>query len=368
MRPSGGDAASSPAMKIEDPETCAVRLSDGVPVASLDDYLRRAGLANAPIRVEQFPHGHSNLTYLVRAGGEEWVLRRRPHGQLPRHAHDMAREFRVLSKLWTVYALAPRPLLYCQDEAVIGAPFYLMERRRGVIPRGLAHDIIPPTESATMKSLCRALVQNLVRLHAIDYHSIDLADLGRPEGYLRRQIAGWRRRYEEAQTNRVADLDRIAEWLADNVPPESGASVVHNDFKFDNLLVDPADPTRIVGVLDWEMATIGDPLADLGTSLALWIQADDPDSLRQVWISPASRPDSLTRADLVEAYGACRGAPVTHAIFYYCFGLYKVAVIFQQLYARYRRGETRDRRVARADRTVAALARQAAAAIGTGRL
>jgi aminoglycoside phosphotransferase (APT) family kinase protein len=355
-------------MKIEDPETCAVRLSDEVPVQPLEDYLQRVGLANGRIRLEQFPHGHSNLTYLVRAGGEQWVLRRRPHGQLPKHAHDMAREFRVLSKLWTVYPLAPQPLLYCHDEAVIGAPFYLMERRRGVIPRGLAHDIIPPTDSATMPRLCRALVENMARLHASDYRAIDLADLGRPEGYLGRQMAGWRRRYDEAQTDRVPDVDRVADWLARSLPPQSGASLVHNDFKFDNLLVDAADPTRIVGVLDWEMATIGDPLADLGTTLSLWIQADDPDSLRQAWISPASRPDSLTRADLVEAYGECRGAPVTDALFYYCFGLYKVAVIFQQLYARYRRGETSDQRLARTDRTVAALARQAATTIETGRL
>lgn len=354
-------------METKETETHTVRPGDEVPVRALEAYLEQQGVAARPLAVEQFPHGHSNLTYLLRAAGHEWVLRRRPAGQLPKHAHDMRREFRVLSSLSAVYELAPRPRLYCADEAVIGAPFYIMERRRGVVLRGMALETIV-LDSGAQRQLCRAFVQNLARLHAIDYRALDLDDLGRPEGYLVRQVAGWRRRYLDAQTAEVGELDQIADWLERHVPPEHGAAPIHNDYKFDNLVVDSSDPTRIVAVLDWEMATIGDPLADLGTSLALWIQADDPEPLRQAWASPACRPDSLTRADLVEIYGECRSEPVSRPLFYYCLGLYKMAVIFQQLYARHRRGESRDPRFSSFDRTVVALARQATAALDTGRL
>jgi aminoglycoside phosphotransferase (APT) family kinase protein len=285
-----------------------------VPLAALQNYLRSEGVAAGPIAIERCPGGHSNLTYLLRAGAEEWVLRRRPVGRLPKHAHDMHREFRVLSRLSPVYELAPRPILYCDDEGVIGAPFYIMERRHGVILRGTASETIADSDRGTLPRLCRALVENLVRLHALDYGAAGLGDLGRPGGYLSRQVHGWRRRYADAQTDVVPEVDRIADWLADNVPTESRAALVHNDYKFDNIVVDTRDPTRIVGVLDWEMATIGDPLADLGTTLALWIQATDPEPLRQAWVSPTVRPESLTRREIVELYGEFRGEPVTRPL------------------------------------------------------
>jgi aminoglycoside phosphotransferase (APT) family kinase protein len=345
----------------------AARSPDPLAVPALRTYLRQAGFHGDTLVVEQFPHGHSNLTYLVRMNGQEWVLRRRPLGHVPPRAHDMAREFRILSRLADVYELAPRPAVYCDDEAVIGAPFYLMERRRGVILRGLATESLTVGDG-TLQRLCRAFADNLARLHEVDYQQLGLGDLGRPEGYLARQIDRWRRRYVEIETGRLSDLEEVGEWLARQTPPESGAALIHNDYKFDNLVVDPNDPAKIVAVLDWEMATIGDPLADLGTSLGLWIQASDPEPLRAAWVSPASRPDSLTRAELVEIYGERRGRAVSNPVFYYALGLFKLAVIFQQLYTRHRQGETTDARLATFDRTVAALARQASWAISADRL
>jgi aminoglycoside phosphotransferase (APT) family kinase protein len=279
----------------------------------------------------------------------------------------MAREFRILSALTDAYRLAPRPVLYCPDTAVIGAPFYLMERRRGLILRGTAEEWLAPAKG-TLAPLCRAFADNLARLHEIDYQAIGLADLGRPEGYLVRLVDRWRRRYHEIEADPLPEMEEVGDWLERHTPPESGAALIHNDFKFDNLLVDPDDPATIVAVLDWEIATIGDPLADLGASLGLWIQADDPEPLRAAWVSPASRPDSLTRAELVEVYSERRGQPVSNPVFYYCVGLFKLAVIFEQLYLRHRRGETTDARLATFDRTVAALARQAIRTISADRL
>jgi aminoglycoside phosphotransferase (APT) family kinase protein len=348
-------------------ETHAVGSAEVLAVPALRTYLRHAGFRADTLVVEQFPHGHSNLTYLVRIDGQEWVLRRRPLGAVPPRAHDMAREFRILSKLGGVYDLAPRPIVYCGDEAVIGAPFYLMERRRGVVLRGLATESLVPGDG-TLERLCRAFADNLARLHEIDYRSLGLDDLGRPEGYLSRQIDRWRRRYHEIETSHLADMEEVGEWLARHTPSESGAALIHNDYKFDNLVVDPRDPATIVAVLDWEMATIGDPLADLGTTLGLWVQATDPEPLRAAWVSPASRPDSPTRAALVEIYGERRGRPVSHPVFYYALGLFKLAAIFQQLYVRHRQGETTDTRLATFDRTVAALARQASRAISADRI
>jgi len=338
-----------------------------VAVPALRTYLRQSGFHGDALVVEQFQHGHSNLTFLVRMNGHEWVLRRRPLGHVPPRAHDMAREFQILSRLADVYELAPRPIVYCPDEAVIGAPFYLMERRRGLILRGMALEALAPGDGV-LERLCRAFADNLARLHEIDYRSLGLDDFGRPEGYLARQVDRWRRRYHEIEANPLTDMEEVGEWLERHTPPESGASMIHNDYKFDNLVVDPRDPAKIVAVLDWEMATIGDPLADLGTSLGLWIQASDPEPLRAAWVSPASRPDSLTRAELVEIYGERRGRAVSNPVFYYCLGLFKLAVIFEQLYIRHRQGETTDARLATFDRTVALLARQASATLSADRL
>jgi aminoglycoside phosphotransferase (APT) family kinase protein len=304
---------------------------------------------------------------LVRVGDQDFVLRRPPFGNQVKTAHDMGREFRILSKLNAVYPPAPRPLFYCEDSGVLGAPFYLMERRRGIVLRrpdtpGVTID--PPTA----RRLSTALIDNLALLHSLDYRAAGLADLGKPEGYVTRQVTGWINRYANARTNDVPEMDRVARWLTDHIPAESGAALVHNDYKYDNLLLDPGDLTHVVATLDWEMATVGDPLMDLGTTLGYWVESGDPESVRVGAFGPTAVPGSLTRRELVARYAEKTGRDVSGMHFYYCFGVYKIAVIVQQIYARYVRGHTRDQRFARLDERVAALARQALHALETGYL
>lgn len=347
-------------------EAVAVRPGEELPVAALQAYLSEhlPGTAG-PLVVEQFAQGHSNLTYLLRAGDKELVLRRAPFGNQVKSAHDMAREFRVLSKLWAVYPPAPRPYLFCDDPAVLDVPFYLMERRRGVILRRRlpAALTIDPTAA---RSLSLALIDSLASLHAIDYAAAGLGDLGKPEGYVARQVSGWLDRYTKSRTDDIVSMDRVARWLAENQPPESGAALIHNDFKYDNVVLDPTDLARVVAVLDWEMATVGDPLMDLGTTLGYWVEAGDSQGLRWHATGPTDLPGSLTRRELVDRYAERTGRDVTNVLFYYVFGLYKIAVIVQQIYARYVRGHTRDARFAQLNELVAVLAEQADTAVTAG--
>jgi aminoglycoside phosphotransferase (APT) family kinase protein len=347
-------------------ETRPVRPGEELDLAKLELYLRgRLPGLDGPLAVEQFPHGHSNLTYLLRGGGQEWVLRRPPFGNQVKSAHDMGREYRVLSRLCEVYPPAPRPYVYCADESVLGAPFYVMERKRGVILRKQ----IPPDlglDAAGVRRLCEAVIDNLGRLHALDYRAVGLSDLGKPDGYVVRQVSGWANRYRNAQTDDVPAMDHVAGWLGERLPPESGAALIHNDYKYDNLLLDPHEPTRVVGVLDWEMCTVGDPLMDLGTTLGYWVEAGDAEPLRALAMGPTAGPGSLTRRELVECYARLTGRDVSNILFYYCFGLFKIAVIVQQIYARYARGHTKDERFARLNEWVAVLAGQARCAAENG--
>jgi aminoglycoside phosphotransferase (APT) family kinase protein len=353
-----------------DPNSSApVRSGEELPLEPLAAYLyTHLPSTGGPLVVEQFPHGYSNLTYLLRLGDTELILRRPPFGNQVKSAHDMGREHRILSRLCDVYPPAPRPVLYCDDEAVIGAPFYLMERRRGLIlrktlPAGLT---IGPDLA---RRLSCALVDNLAALHAIDYQAAGLADLGKPSGYVERQVTGWTKRYTQAQTGDVPAMNSLARWLADNLPAESGTAIIHNDYKYDNVMLDAADPTRIVAVLDWEMATLGDPLMDLGTTLGYWVEPGDPEPLRQAAFGPTALPGSLTRSEVVARYEQQTGRPIPNPLFYYCFGLFKLAVIVQQIYARYVRGHTTDPRFAHLDQLVTLLAHQADRALqSTSRL
>jgi aminoglycoside phosphotransferase (APT) family kinase protein len=345
-----------------------VRPGEELPVAAVEAYLaEHLPGASGSLAVEQFPHGHSNLTYLLRRGDREFVLRRPPFGNQVKTAHDMGREFRVLSRLCAVYPPAPRPLLYCEDAGVLGVPFYVMERRRGIVLRraetpGLTID--PPTA----RRLSTALIDNLALLHALDYKAAGLAELGKPEGYVTRQVTGWISRYTNARTDPLPEMDRIAEWLSDHMPTGSAAALVHNDYKYDNLVLDPGDLTRVVAVLDWEMATVGDPLMDLGTTLGYWVEPGDPESVRAGAFGPTALPGSLTRRELAARYAEKTGRDTSGVLFYYCFGVYKIAVIVQQIYTRYVRGHTRDERFARLNERVAALGRMALLATETGRL
>lgn len=335
--------------------TQAVRPGEELQIAQLERYLK-SHLPNlsGTLSVEQFPGGASNLTYLIRIGAHEMVLRRPPFGNQVKSAHDMGREFRVLSKLHQVYAPAPKPLVYCEDESVLGAPFYAMERRRGIVLRNSPDN--PPFAQGTIKKLCGALIENLAKLHAVDYQAAGLSDLGKPDGYTLRQVEGWTKRYINAQTDEYPEMKAVINWLQDNMPTDSGASVVHNDYKYDNVMFDPNALTRIVAVLDWEMCTIGDPLMDLGTTLGYWIQNNEVELEGFVSNSPTALPGSFTRKEIAERYGEITGRDISNMLFYYNFGLFKIAVIIQQIYARYVKGFTRDQRFADFNKRVALLA------------
>lgn len=353
-------------MNLKLDAAASVRPGEELPIASLEAYLARClPDVSGPLTIEQFPHGYSNLTYLLRMGDQEFVLRRPPFGNQVKTAHDMGREYRVLSKLCAVYPPAPKPLVYCEDDSVLGAPFYVMERRRGVILRRAGNPGVldPPT----VGRLSEALIDNLARLHSLDYKAAGLIDLGKPDGYVSRQVTGWINRYTNAQTEPLPAMDRIAEWLTAHMPTASHAALIHNDYKYDNLVLDPEDLTRIVAVLDWEMATVGDPLMDMGTTLGYWVEAGDPASMHVNAVGPTALPGSLTRQELVARYAEKSGRDVSGMLFYYSFGVYKIAVIIQQIYARYVRGHTRDERFARLNERVAALAQAALRAIETGR-
>jgi aminoglycoside phosphotransferase (APT) family kinase protein len=342
---------------LDHPRT--VRPGEELDVARLEAFLlQHFSGSSGPVAVEQFPSGHSNLTYLVRLGDREFVLRRPPFGSKVKGAHDMGREYRVLSKLHSAYSPAPKVLLYCDDDSVIGAPFYVMAPIRGVIirrdpPTGL------PFPPETARRLSESFIGNLVRLHSLDYEAIGLGDLGKPQGYLERQVRGWTERYHGSKTHELPEVERISVWMKEAMPSTSTATLIHNDYKYDNVVLDPADVTKIVGVLDWEMSTIGDPLADLGTALAYWIDPKDPEELQKIRWCPSSYPGSLRRAQLVDRYAKETGRDVSRIVFYLVLARFKLAVIDQQLYYRYHQGLTKDARFAALPAVVKTLLRAA---------
>ncbi len=319
-----------------------VRAEDGFDVAAADTWLRaREPQLTGPPEVRQFSGGASNLTYLLRYPERELVLRRPPPGVKAASAHDVAREYRVQAGLAAVYPYVPRVLALCQDASVIGSDFYVMERIRGTILR----ENIPRElglEPGALGQLCRAVIDALVDLHAVDPAHAGLADLGPGLGYVRRQVEGWSRRYRAARTGNVPSYERVMAWLAARQPDDMATVIVHNDFRIDNIVLDPDDPQRIVGVLDWEMATLGDPLMDLGNSLAYWVQADDDRFMRALRRQPTHEAGMLTRAQVVEHYLQRTGYPVGDFGFYEVFGLFRLAVIIQQIYRRYRLRQTRN--------------------------
>ena len=333
----------------------------------LDVARLEAWLGQGPVSCGQFPAGHSNLTYLISVAGKEYVLRRPPFGTRVKSAHDMGREYRVLSKLHSVYPPAPRPTVYCEDPAVIGAPFYLMERLPGIVIRKeLPGPLAESPEQCRRLSL--ALVDNLAVLHGLDLNAAGLADFGRPEGYVRRQIEGWSQRWRDAQTEDVPAMNQAADWLAAEMPTESGAALIHNDYKLDNILLDPGNLDHITGLLDWEMATVGDPLMDLGTALSYWIEARDPAVFQQLRFSPTTAAGFITRGEFVERYVERGGRAPANPVYYYVYGLFKLAVILQQIYYRYAHGHTTDARFAPLGEVAKGLGRQACEAMARGRI
>lgn len=325
--------------------TRPVRKGEDLDLGKVEPFLRDCipGL-EGDIRVEQFPGGHSNLTYLIRCGNRELVLRRPPFGRKAKTAHDMGREYRILRALRPVFPYCPDPLVYAEDESIIGCPFYVMERIRGIIlrrdlPEGLAFT------QAQAGILCERLIDVFVELHRIDYGKIGLEGFGRPSGYVQRQVEGWSERYRAARTPDAPDFEGVMSWLCEAMPPDSPrASVIHNDYRFDNVVLDPVDPFRVIGVLDWEMATIGDPLMDLGAALAYWVNRDDPPSVQAIRMVPTHLPGMLSREDFSRRYAERMGVSISNISYYYCFGLFRLAVIAQQIYYRFFHRQTGDER------------------------
>ena len=321
----------------------AVRGGEELDAERVDAFLkaRIPGLEGAP-EIRQFSRGASNLTYLLGYPGRDLVLRRPPFGHKAKGAHDMVREARVMSALRPAYPAVPAVLALGDDPEVMGCEFYVMERIAGVIPRQDLPAELGLDEAATRR-LCLAVIDKLVELHSLDPQAAGLSGLGKGEGYVARQVEGWSRRFRDARTGDVSDFESVMAWLAAKRPEgEVAVRAIHGDFRFDNIVLDPADPFRVIGVLDWEMATLGDPLMDLGNALAYWVQADDDEYFRRTRRQPTNAPGMLTRAEVVRHYAARTGISVESFDFYEVFGLFRVAVIVQQIWRRYRDGATRD--------------------------
>ncbi|HEX9960236.1 MAG TPA: phosphotransferase family protein [Pyrinomonadaceae bacterium] len=349
-------------------DTKPIRAGEELNEANLQAFLREnLGTKTDEIEISQFPAGSSNLTYCIRIGAQEYVLRRPPFGNQVKSAHDMSREFNVLSKLSEIYSPAPKPLIYCPDEAVIGSEFYLMQRRNGLIIRGKSPEILESSPELQRK-VCESFVENLANLHALDYKKINLGDLGKPAGYAQRQVEGWTKRYFNAKTGENAELEKALEWLNANIPSKNGAALVHNDYKFDNVMLNPENLTEIVAVLDWEMTTVGEPLMDLGTTLGYWMSKEAGDRMLSMPFNPRVLMENISRKELVEIYAEKSGRDVSGMLFYYVFGTFKIAVIAQQIYFRFHKGFTRDKRFATFNHFVGALGKIALHAIEKERI
>lgn len=331
-------------MEHNDP-AAEVRQGEELDAAAVHRYL----LENVPgldgdITIKQFPGGFSNLTYLVKVGDKEMILRRPPFGTKPKSGHDMHREFRVLSALHPVFHYAPKPLAYTDDESVIGCPFYVMERVLGFVLRNRPPDWITINPEQARRLSFRH-IEVLHDLHSLDYKAVGLSDLGNPEGYCRRQIEGWCERYRRARTPDVPDAEDIMSYFLDHIPEESNLiGIVHNDFKFDNLVLNPEDPTDILGVLDWEMCTVGDQMLDLSCTIGYWVQRDDPEYVERLRQNCTNLEGMPTRRELVDYYRELSGAKLDNFGYYYSFSLFRLMVILQQIYYRYYHGQTKDER------------------------
>ena len=327
-------------------DIAAVRPGEELDLAALSAWLK------TPVEIAQFPNGHSNLVYLIRAGDREYVLRRPPLGPVPPKAHDMAREYRVLKAVHPHFPEAPRVIGLCEDPSIIGSPFFLMERRYGVVAR----NEIPPVEWASIADYPRlvseAFIDCLVRLHAVDISTAEIGALGKPEGFVERQVRGWAERWQRAKTTEIPEMDRVIEWLRDRLPPALAPTLVHNDFKLDNVML-RATADRVEAVLDWEMTTLGDPLADLGLTLCYWTNPATSAIL-------TTQPGWYTRDQFVQRYAQRTGRDMTHLGYHEVLGIFKLAVILQQIYYRFHRGQTNDERFRNFDARVRSLVERAA--------
>lgn len=349
-------------------ETKPIRRGEELNETALREFLHsNLPEAKGEISITQFLGGSSNLTYLIKIGANEYILRRPPFGNQVKSAHDMNREFAVLSKLSKIYKPAPQPLIFCADKTVIGSEFYLMQRREGLIIRGKAPADLENSKEM-QRRVCNEFIANLTRLHAIDYEKIGLGNFGKPAGYVKRQVEGWTKRYFKARTRANVELEKSIAWLNSEIPRSRGSSLLHNDYKFDNIMLNPENLTEIVAVLDWEMSTVGDPLMDLGTTLAYWMSEDAGEQMLSMPFNPKVLMQNISRKELAEIYAEKSGRDLSNILFYYVFGTFKVAVIAQQIYFRFVKGFTKDERFSRFNIFVDALGKIALQAIEKGKI
>lgn len=319
-----------------------VRLGEELDIGAVDCWLKQQlpDLLGEPI-VTQYSGGASNWTYRLQYPERDLVLRRPPAGTKASNAHDMLREYRIQQGLGRAFPYAPPMVAACDDHAVIGCDFYVMERIAGIIPRAnMPRDLRLSRDQ--IRQLCTNMLDALIGLHKVDYQGAGLSQIGKGEGYVARQVAGWDQRYENARTWNVPSFKRVRRWLQDNIPADSRICVIHNDWRFDNLVLAENDPTRIIAVLDWELASLGDPLMDLGCALAYWVQADDNLLMRASRRQPSHLDGMFTRQQAVEYYLKYAGIKCDNWAFYEVFGLFRLACIAQQIYYRYHYRQTRN--------------------------
>ncbi|MFI5710231.1 phosphotransferase family protein [Kribbella sp. NPDC051620] len=320
-----------------------VRTEDAFDITAVDTWLREQTTLPAGLpEVRQFSGGASNLTYLLRYPGRDLILRRPPAGTKAKGAHDMGREYRIQQQLEPVYPYVPRMVAYSNNPELIGSEFYVMERIDGIIPRRSELGVELTPEQA--RQLGYKLIDTLVDLHQVDAEKAGLGDLGKGEGFVERQVSGWSGRYRKVKTWNVPSFEKVMAWLEANRPADVRTCVIHNDFRLDNVVLAPDDPLKIVGVLDWELATLGDPLMDLGSALAYWVQADDDWAFRRFRLQPSDVPGMIGRDEIVRYYYEKTGLDVSNWAFYEVFGLFRLAVIAQQIYYRYHHKQTRNPR------------------------
>ncbi|AIY04798.1 putative aminoglycoside phosphotransferase [Planococcus sp. PAMC 21323] len=335
----------------------SVRAGEELNKQRLEQFLRQEinGLPKEQLVVRQFGTGHSNLTYALQIGDWDAVLRRPPLGPVAPRAHDMEREYKILSALHPLFNTAPKPFVFSDDLSIVGSPFFVMERRYGFVLDSDFPEGVNPTPELGRK-ISEKMVELLVELHSLDYQKTDLADMAKPQGFMQRQVEGWIGRYERAQTDQLTGVKQLMEWLQGNIPISQEPAIIHYDFKLNNALFS-ADFSEITGLFDWEMTTVGDPLADLGAAMSYWIQSDDPKLLKEgLGKAPVTVMDGFySREEFIASYSEKSGRDVSDMNFYLTFAYFKLAVIVQQIYYRYKKGQTQDPRFAHFDQYVASL-------------
>lgn len=331
-------------------QASAVRDGEELNLSAVDAYLKSKieGLSGEP-EVTQFPGGASNLTYLIsytsQDSNKDLILRRPPFGTIAKSAHDMTREAKIIQALKPVYPYVPEIFDICEDHSVLGCDFYVMERLNGIIPRQNMPKGLTLDQDDT-RQLCLNVIDRLIELHRIDVKAQGLSALGKGEGYVARQIKGWSDRYRKAITDNASGFEKVMAWLDEKQPQDVANCLIHNDFRFDNVVLNPDNPFEVTGVLDWEMATLGDPLMDLGNSLAYWVQADDDPQMQFMRRQPTHLKGMLTRQEVVDYYLTKTGYRIPCFDFYEIYGLFRLAVIIQQIYYRFHHGQTQDKRFA----------------------